>query len=195
MIQMKKGEKTRDHILKTTRFILVANGFHNTTISDIIKASGVKKGNLYYHFASKEEIGLAVLEDAKEEFFNFLGQSFQGKSPCAKVINSCQAIFAEQKKNNFVGGCLFGNAALEMSDSNHHFSKVIHGVFSRWVEEIDGHLTLAGEDCSFNSNLSPRLLAKTIVAIIEGGIMMSRVSKDQADLDDCLAVIGAMFGE
>lgn len=194
MAQMKKGEKTRDHILKTTRAILVANGFHNTSISDIIKASGVKKGNLYYHFASKEEIGLAVLEDAKEEFFNFLAASFEGDSAGAKVINSCQAIFAEQKKNNFVGGCLFGNAALEMSDSNPHFSGVLHGVFSRWVDEVEHQLTLGGDGCSFQAQISPRLLAKAVVATIEGGIMMSRVSKDQADLDDCLTVIAAMVG-
>ncbi len=194
MAQMKKGEKTRDHILKTTRAILVAHGFHSTSISDIIKATGVKKGNLYYHFASKEDIGLAVLEDAKEEFFVFLGQSFQGDSPCAKVYNSCQAIFAEQKKNNFVGGCLFGNAALEMSDSNPRFSLVLQDVFSRWVDEVDHHLSMAGEACFLHVNLAPRLLAKAIVAVIEGGIMMSRVSKDSADLEDCLAVIGAILG-
>lgn len=195
MTQMKKGEKTRDHILKTTRAILVANGFHNTSISDIIKVTGVKKGNLYYHFASKEDIGLAVLEDAKEEFFKFLSGSFQGDSPCTKVINSCQAIFAEQKKNNFVGGCLFGNAALEMSDSNPHFSEVLQDVFSRWVGEVEERLALVGEGCTLRAHVSPRLLAKTIVAVIEGGIMMSRVSKDPADLDDCLAVIAAMVGE
>ena len=60
--------------------------------------------------------------------------------------------------------------------------------------EIDGHLSLAGEGCSLNSDLSPSLLAKTIVATIEGGIMMSRVSKDPSDLDDCLTVIKAILG-
>ncbi len=195
MAHMKKGEKTRDHILKTTRTILVANGFHNTSISDIIEATGVKKGNLYYHFASKEEIGLAVLEDAKDEFFMFLRQSFQGDSPCAKVINSCQAILTEQEKNNFVGGCLFGNAALEMSDSNPHFAKVLKDVFSRWVDEIEQHLSLIGEECALRVHVSPHVLAKSIVAVIEGGIMMSRVSKDQADLEDCVAVIAAMLGK
>src|SRR3989338_4097322 len=102
-----KGEKTRDHILKETRKILVAQGFHNTSISAVIEATGVKKGNLYYHFTSKEELGLAVLEDAKDEFFSFLAKSLVGHDPVEKIINSCKAIFAEQEKNNFVGGCLF----------------------------------------------------------------------------------------
>ncbi|MBU0682004.1 MAG: TetR/AcrR family transcriptional regulator [Proteobacteria bacterium] len=195
MAQMNKGEKTRDHILKTTRAIIVANGFHNTSISAIIEATGVKKGNLYYHFASKDDIGLAVLEDAKEEFFTFLAESFKGDSPCAKVIHSCRAIFKEQKKNNFVGGCLFGNAALEMSDNNSRFAEVIHEVFSRWVAEIERYLLLSGDGCSQHLKLAPHLLAKTIVATMEGGIMMSRVSKDQTDLEDCLTVIGALLGE
>ena len=109
MAELKKGEKTCDHILKTTRAILMAHGFHNTSINDIIGATGVKKGNLYYHFASKEEIGLAVLEDARDEFFTFLTNSFKGDSPCARVVSSCQAVFDEQKKHIFAGGCLFGN--------------------------------------------------------------------------------------
>ena len=69
-----KGEKTREHILKSSRKLLVTQGFHNTAISEIISATGVKKGNLYYHFASKEDLGLAVLKDAKQEFFLFLNK-------------------------------------------------------------------------------------------------------------------------
>ena len=195
MVQTKKGEKTRNHILKTTRVLLIANGFHNTSINDIIKATGVTKGNLYYHFASKEDIGLAVLEDVKKEFFKFLAESFIGDTPCAKVAHSCQAIFEEQKKNNLVGGCLFGNAALEMSDCNPHFSEVLLSVFTHWVEEIERYLSLAKEEHSLHLNVSPGKLAKAIVATIEGGIMLSRVTKNQADLEDCLAVIGAMLDE
>ena len=195
MAQTKKGEKTRDHILKTTRVLLMANGFHDTSINDIIKAAGVTKGNLYYHFASKEDIGLAVLEDVKEEFFQFLADSFTGETACAKVANSCQAIFEEQIRNNLVGGCLFGNAALEMSDSNPRFSKVIRNVFAHWVEEIERYLSQAKAEHSLHLNVSPGMLARAIVATIEGGIMLSRVTKKQADLEDCLTVIMAMLGK
>src|SRR3990167_2331685 len=93
-----KGGKTRDHILKATRKILVVQGFHNTSISAVIEATGVKKGNLYYHFASKEELCLAVLEDAKDEFFSFLARAIVGRDPIEKIINSCKAICAEQRR-------------------------------------------------------------------------------------------------
>lgn len=190
-----KGEKTRDHILKATRKILVAQGFHNTSISAVIEATGVKKGNLYYHFASKEDLGLAVLEDAKEEFFSFLDKTLVGRDPIEKIINSCQAILAEQEKNNFVGGCLFGNTALEMTDSNPEFASVIQEVFVKWTETLETLLVAAQEAGNSNSKIiPPTLLAKTVVATVEGAIMMSRVSKRASDLRDFLAAIKALLG-
>jgi TetR/AcrR family transcriptional repressor of nem operon len=189
-----KGEKTRDHILKATRKILVVQGFHNTSISAVIEATGVKKGNLYYHFASKEELGLAVLEDAKDDFFSFLAKVLTGSNPVEKIINSCRAILQEQQKNNFVGGCLFGNTALEMTDSNQRFSVVVQDVFLRWTEILEEHLTEARENGLLPPSTQPRLLAKTVVATLEGGIMMSRVSKNKNDLNDFLAAISGLLG-
>ena len=184
-----KGEKTRDHILKTTRKILVTQGFHNTSISAVIEATGVKKGNLYYHFASKEDLGLAVLEDAKNEFFAFLDKALVGHDPIEQIINSCEAIFAEHKKNNFVGGCLFGNTALEMADCNQTFAQVIQEVFSHWIRLLEAHLAEALKTGLLPPASQPRLLAKTVVATLEGAIMISRVSKEKNDLTDFLAAI------
>lgn len=194
MATLSKGEKTRDHILKETRKILVAQGFHNTSISAVIEATGVKKGNLYYHFASKEALGLAVLEDAKEEFFSFLAQALAGRDPVEKIINSCRAIFTEQEKNNFVGGCLFGNTALEMTDSNEKFSGVIQEVFRHWTGLLAEHLDEARASGLLPSATRPPLLAKTVVATLEGAIMMARVSKDKNDVNDFLAAINGLLG-
>mgnify|MGYP001275712018 CR=1 FL=1 len=192
---LSKGEQTREHITQKTRALLVTKGFHNTSIAEILAATGVKKGNLYYHFASKEDLGLAVLEDAKEEFFIFLEKSFQGSDPIAKVINSCESIFKEQKKRNFVGGCLFGNTALEMSDCNEKFAEIIRDIFSTWTNRLTDYLVEARHLGLLGGTIPERLLAKTIVATIEGGIMMSRVSKAGQDLKDCLAALKAILGK
>ncbi|MFZ5799664.1 MAG: TetR/AcrR family transcriptional regulator [Desulfobulbus sp.] len=185
MQEPRKGEQTKQVILQKTRMLLVTKGFHHTSVSEIIAASGVQKGSLYYHFPSKEELGLAVLEDARDEFFAILEQSLTGTTPLAKVFNSLEAVRRQMQKANFVGGCLFGNSALEMSDSNPRFQEVIREVFARWVDLLTK--TLAEHRESDGTTLQePRLLAKLIVAAIEGGIMMARVSKDGRDLDDCI---------
>jgi TetR/AcrR family transcriptional repressor of nem operon len=189
-----KGEKTRDHILKASRKIFTAQGFHNTSVSEILSATGVKKGNLYYYFASKEDLGLAVLQDAKEEFFLFLDNSLAGDDPLTRIINSCQAIFNAQKKNNFVGGCLFGNTALEMTDNNPEFASVIQEVFDRWTERLEALLIAVQETGNEQTGIPPQLLAKTLVATVEGAIMMARVSKRASDLRDFLAAVRMLLG-
>ena len=123
-----------------------------------------------------------------------MAKALIGHDPLEKIINSCKAIFAEQEKNNFVGGCLFGNTALEMADSNEKFSEVIQEVFNRWTGLLAEHLDEARNADLLPAVTEPRLLAKTVVATLEGAIMMSRVSKDKNDLNDFLAAITGLLG-
>lgn len=181
-----KGELTRAKVLETARALINAKGFNNTSINDVIEATGVKKGNLYFHFSSKEELGLAILQEAKRDFFLFLSNSLQGERPLQKLSAFFEAVFAKHKEMNFVGGCLFGNTALEMSDKNCRFSDLIHEVFTEWASLIADLLMEAQETGELTIKMQPALLAKHIVATIEGGIMFSRVSKSEDDLRDCL---------
>lgn len=186
MKETTKGEQTRKKILKRARKALIVRGFYNTSINDIISATGVKKGNLYYHFASKEELGIAVLQDAKDEFFQILTAAFVGRSPLERVENFLDVILNEQRDRNFVGGCLFGNTALEMSDNNSKFAKIINELFISWADIIEGHLKEAVANGEFISPFTPWQLATLIIASIEGGIMMSRVSKEEECLLTCI---------
>lgn len=190
---MSKGAVTRNRILKNTRKLIVEKGFNSTSISDIIAATGVKKGNLYYYYPSKNDLGLAVLKDAEQEFFDILAASFKGKRSIDKVWNSCEAILEAQQKANFVGGCLFGNTALEMSDCNNEYAGLIQEIFQKWINLLADHLREAGSEGDLDLATSPESLAQMIVAVIEGGIMMARVSKGKNDLEDCLHTLKAVL--
>ena len=184
-----KGQETHKHILTESRKLFTVQGFQNTSISNIIAATGVKKGNLYYYFPSKEELGLAVLLDARDEFFHILDNSLFGETPTQKIIHSCNSIMELMQQTNFVGGCLFGNTALEMTDSNSRFGKIIQEIFSHWTERIEHELQQAANMGILNSPLPIDSLATAIVAILEGGIMLSRVYQNKNGLEDCILTI------
>lgn len=188
-----KGQKTCDHILRESRRLFTNQGFHNTSVSEIIAATGVKKGNLYYHFQSKEELGLAVLIDARDEFFSILDDSFVGEDSRAKVINSCNAIMELMQQSNFVGGCLFGNTALEMTDFNSGFGEIIREVFSHWTEKITDELRQVKRSKHLENQMAPEVLATAVVAILEGGIMLSRVYENRNSLEDCIVAINTLI--
>lgn len=56
----------KDKILQTAKELFIKNGYNETTTRDIVKYSGSSKGNLYYHFKTKENLFLEILkaEDA-----------------------------------------------------------------------------------------------------------------------------------
>lgn len=180
---------TREHIIKTCRQLFTARGFVSTPISAVIEATGVKKGNLYYYFPSKEALGLAVLEDARDDFFALLEASCVGPDPVERIINSCTVLLQQMEKDNFVGGCLFGNAALEMTEGDTRFAEVLHSVFGHWLTRVEECLheaeSLAG--CPFSLPV-PRL-AKLVVAAVEGGIMLSRLNRSRDDFQDCILAL------
>ena len=188
-----KGQETRAHILQESRKLFTLQGFSSTSVNAIIAATGVKKGNLYYHFPSKEELGLAVLTNTRDEFFTILDSSLTGETPVEKIINSCNFIMAMMQQTNFVGGCLFGNTALEMSDSNPRFGKIIQEVFSRWVGLIEKELRQAGKEDMPINPMPPDALATAIVATLEGGIMLSRVFQNKNALEDCILSIKTLI--
>ncbi len=191
----KKGQETRSHILRESRRLFTLQGFQNTSISEIIAVTGVKKGNLYYHFSSKEELGLAVLSDAADEFFTILENSFSGYDCNERILASCQVIMDLMQQTNFVGGCLFGNTALEMSDSTPRFREIIRDVFDRWIavitQELGKHSTSGEADGAQSQTDSD--LAVAIVALLEGGIMLSRVYRNQESLTICIDAVSEML--
>jgi TetR/AcrR family transcriptional repressor of nem operon len=189
-----KGIRTRERVLAGATEIIHRQGFSGTSIHDLIRETGVKKGNLYHYFSSKEEMGLEVLTRARDDFFTFLEKSLQGDRPSARLANHFGAIVRYHESRNLVGGCIFGNTALEMSDRNETYRAVIHGVFEEWRRRIREVLESAVRSGEVRKDLDPESMAHHIVATVEGGIMVARASRNPADLKACLAVLAVLLG-
>ena len=57
------GNRSRRDILDAAARFLRLHGYHATTLRDVAAAAGMKAASIYYHFASKEEIVAAVMND------------------------------------------------------------------------------------------------------------------------------------
>lgn len=66
-----KGQTTKAKIIDTARRLFRLQGYEKTSIEHICSESGVKRGNLYFYFRSKEEIAKAAIEDALEKQIPF----------------------------------------------------------------------------------------------------------------------------
>ena len=60
----------REQILDVSVQVFARNGFHSTSMNDVADAAGVTKPVLYQHFDSKQDLYLALLEEAGNRLRN-----------------------------------------------------------------------------------------------------------------------------
>ncbi|MDT8444740.1 MAG: TetR/AcrR family transcriptional regulator [Desulfuromonadales bacterium] len=177
-----KGEITREKILVEATQVFHRKGFLTTTISDLLDATGMTKGNLYFHFTGKEDIGLEVLRRARETFRLFLNDALQGDTPGARLDSFFRHVMERNRSKGFVGGCLFGNTALEACDNAPPFAELVSEVFAEWIGKLQDTIQAAQTSGQIRQDLPASALAELVVATIEGGIMQSRLKQEEGPL-------------
>lgn len=182
----KKGELSREKILEAARGLFITKGFNATTISDLVEATGMQKGSLYFHFPGKDAIAREVLNEATAEFMQFLSRSLGGDNPGAALERFLCSALDKHLATGFVGGCIFGNTALEMTDFDPEFAGMIDRVFDEWIGRVASVVAEAQKKGQIRTDIAGEALAKHIIATIEGGIMMSRLKKDERPMRECL---------
>lgn len=63
---------TFEHILNVATKLIAEKGFANVSMNDIVQASGVSKGGIYWHFKSKDDIIIAIVESIFTQQMAFL---------------------------------------------------------------------------------------------------------------------------
>lgn len=63
-----KGSEKRSMILDQALELFVQKGYAATSMEDIVKHTGVSKGSIYYHFASKDDLFVSMVEKINREW-------------------------------------------------------------------------------------------------------------------------------
>ncbi len=80
-------EANRQRILDAALRCFARDGFHNTTIGDIVRASGVSQGAVYLYFATKEDIILALGDDRRSSEAAITALASAGQDPVMGLLH------------------------------------------------------------------------------------------------------------
>ena len=61
---MRKGEQTRQEIIRKAAPIFNQRGYDGAALSDLMRATGLEKGGIYRHFDSKQQLASAAFDHA-----------------------------------------------------------------------------------------------------------------------------------
>lgn len=189
---MRKSSKEK--IVNAATEIIHHKGYHYSTVDDFLSSSGVKKSNFYYHFSSKEELALYVLDrrilDFEENILNTTISNLT-RRPIDRLKDLFTKISAYHASLNCEMGCPFGNLALEMSDVNEGFRKRLSSFFKSWEESIGNCIKDGIEAGEFRDDIDPNTTAILILSQIEGAILLVKTHKK---LDPLLKVGDVILG-
>jgi TetR/AcrR family transcriptional repressor of nem operon len=180
---------TREQILDVASRLIHLRGFNNTSIDDILRECGIGKGNFYYYFKSKDELGYAALdrnlEQIKEEMIgkNFLPE----RDPWDQLQGFLAYPIARARKTGCAGGCPLGNLALEMSDIHEGFRQRLHAAFTELGAHLARCLDRAREQGTLRRETDIPRLVRFILAGFEGAFLMGKLHKDPAVIAGVIA--------
>jgi len=104
------SKETLERIINASLKLFKERGFDNTSMQDIVTASEMSKGAIFYHFKSKEEIFDAALERdfalAKERFYQLLAE-LDGRTAKEKMEFLLRANFADVEMSSAIFGLVF----------------------------------------------------------------------------------------
>ena len=171
---------SRDKILQAAEELLHERGYGRTSVDDILKKSGVRKSNFYYHFTSKEELGLTVLDKIIIEYeLGVLSPTLGDTSisPSKRLNNYYKKVISTHRKLKCRMGSAFGNLAIETSDSNERFREKLSGFFTALEKTIAGCIADGIQKGEFRSDMQPKVFALLILSHLEGAIMMAKTRR------------------
>ena len=189
-----KGELTKQKIITEATKLVQKKGFEATSMSDLVEATGLQKGCLYFHFTGKDELLVAVLEKSKADFLALIDAVLQGKTPGEQLENFLKGVLEFQRNTGFSSGCIFGNMASEMGDKNKQVAAFVKDLFDEWIEKIRMVVKAAQKTGEVTSDISAEILARHIIMALEGGMLLSRLAKNEKPLKDCLSSLRVMIG-
>lgn len=161
----------RKRILETAADLFYLHGIANVGINEVIEKAGVARMSLYHHFASKDDLILAVLDHISSQRIQTIEKALSEASRPELRLLTIFLILKETVNEKTFRGCAFINAAIERAKPGDpvHTRAAEH---KRMIQKIFLALSKeAGVD-------QPDLLAGQLMILWDGAITQSYIHQD-----------------
>lgn len=186
-VYTKKAQATRKRILDAAANLMIDKGFGRTKLDEILLKARVRKGNFYYYFKSKEDMGLAVLQEfaapLAQDWINGVLASDSGNGTA--ILNLPLALPASERIVTASGNPVT-NLAFELCDLSDDFrrsiSVTIHGIQQLYEEQLRN----LSETGTATLQARPKEVAAFIMSLVEGAVLLYRLNRDPLQLQRTL---------
>jgi TetR/AcrR family transcriptional repressor of nem operon len=172
-----KGEQTRQRIVEAAAPIFNRLGYDGSSLADLMAATGLKKGGIYRHFASKEELAAAAFDYAWDSVWKVRMRDVSEATPGIENLKRRIANFVE-RRSPVPGGCPVLNTAVTAAEGNSVLRARVAKALRTWRESLEAEVESAAERGEVKTGVEPKTVATVIIGTLEGALMISRMERN-----------------
>lgn len=167
-----RGAETRNTILEAALDLFSQNGYDTTSVAEICQNAQISKGAFYHHFASKQDLFLALMDtwiDFVADMFQSAGETAQSVPDALNQMASIAGGLLETMEGGFPILLEFWTQA-----SRHPaiWEKAI-APYRRFLDYFTDLIQTGIDEGQFVSTLNPEQAARTIISIAMGLLLQA----------------------
>jgi TetR/AcrR family transcriptional repressor of nem operon len=178
---MRKGEQTRQEIIRKAAPIFNQKGYDGATMSDLMRATGLEKGGIYRHFSSKEALAAEAFDYAWRETLNARIRDLDRISNAVDRLKQLVANFVE-RRGTIPGGCPLLNTATDTDDGNVVLRERARKALRGWCRYIISVISAGIKAREVRPRVDANRVATLIISSLEGAIMLCRLERNEEAL-------------
>jgi TetR/AcrR family transcriptional repressor of nem operon len=178
---MSKGEETRQRIVAQAAAMFNQHGFDGSSLSELMKATGLEKGGIYRHFSSKEELAAAAFDYAWKAAWDARMHDLDSIANSVDKLKHLIANFVS-RRSSVPGGCPLLNTAVDTDDGNPILRESALKALGMWRAHLVSIITAGKKSKEIRLGVDPATLATLIISSLEGALVVSRLERDRRAL-------------
>lgn len=163
---------TATRILDSAERFVQARGYNGFSYADVASELGITKASLHYHFASKTDLGQALISRYSERFSVALEEIDSRASDAPARLDAYAALYGEVLRGHRM--CLCGMLAAEYATLPQRIKEGLTAFFDlnqAWLEHV---LEQGSADGSLSLTAPSAETAQLIVSALEGAMLVAR---------------------
>jgi len=187
-VQTQASGGTRERILELAESAVLEKGFAATSIEELVAGAGISKSGFFYHFQDKGELAEALLRRYLDRDSKILSDLFDradklNEDPLHGFLVGLK-MFAEMMADLPQGhpGCLVASFCYQDQLFNKSIRDLNAAAVLGWRRRFRARLDMISAHYPPRIEVDPDALADMVSALVDGGIIVSRVVKDRSVL-------------
>lgn len=190
MSRSSKGEHTREAILERAIEVFNVRGYSAASLRDIMLATGLQKGGIYNHFASKEDLALEAFEHTFSQISDSLRASLKGTRNGLERLGGILQFFQNYfEVPPIKGGCILMNAAIESDDANPELRERVQHAMTVWRDLVRRTIEKGQSLGEIRPTVDADTAATLIIGVLEGHMFLSKLYDDPVHLQRATAFL------